>query len=243
MKSYFFLTVYFITTVLCYSQNTITWGKEKINLIDEGNLKQGKWVFFLSNHEIAMTCEYKNDTLSGNRIFYANNQPLIIRENATLKVIKVSNKSKIIYAENFTFLKNNKKIKGYYDKSGNVFLDSKADSLYKKDIQNLYITEIPAIYYFGLEDMNAYLAGLSSTIKKPENKSSDGTPPEPIPLKVVLIQIEVDRNGKISNPKIINGKSEYEGEIMAAFIQMKRWQPAFKTWNAAPSAFTIAFNF
>ena len=243
MKSYYFLTLCLISTFVCQSQSTIAWGKEKINRIDENNQKQGKWVFFEASQAVAMVCEYRNDTIAGNRTFYANNQPLIIREPRGLKVNKKMPKSKPVFMERFTYLKNSKKILGYYDKAGKVFLDSKADTSYKNDIQNLYIKEIPSIYNFGFEDLNVAIAELMGPIKKPASNKSDGTPPEPTPLHVMLVELSLNANGKVENAKIINEKSEYEGPIMAAFMSMKRWQPAFRTWITEPSGTTLPFNF
>ena len=203
-----------------YSQKCLIVGKDTINRIDTKNLKQGKWVFYDSYEKPQVMCSFKNDTIVGNRIFMIDSGKVLVRE--PLKEGK----------ERFTFIKKGIKIKGWFDKKGNILFDNPADSV-KKDSSITYLIGVPAVYQFGRKNLGDEI----DESMKPLKKDLKGNK--------LVITFLINKSGLTDkiDVKLEKQDDKLSQKIKDALKTFDRWQPAFNGWKTEPYKKQVVLNY
>ncbi len=201
-----------LSCIAAHAQSSVKFGREKINILDKQERKQGDWIFVDSSGMPVLSCTFTDDMVTGPEIFYRNG------DTAFVKFIRKEN------TQTFIAYAGGKKYTGDYiftsDSTRRIETDDDLSELpdVTAQIRKYGNIGFRPVYYFAQKKMIDYTAsGFSST-----NISFN---------KPLYVELTISTSGTITDVKfpkennILSAREE--SELRWIYMNMPRWQPAF----------------
>jgi hypothetical protein len=209
------------------AQRTIKWKGVQLNELDKQGRKQGEWLFFDKQGNVLMQCNFKNDIVSGPRVFFNNGDTMLLRFQPTDSI------------EHFIYYYHNQPIGGVFAFGGDQFrieLDHMPEGFSATDISELkkwYAVKIDPVYMFGTQRLVEYFSAAyykSNTIPNWNHN----------------FVITINASGKVTNveweQKDELWTDNVEREVFNMIYSMGRWQPFFDTWQTKEIKLTMSLG-
>lgn len=212
-----------LLSLQCTAQDFMSYDGDTVCLLDKNGYKQGEWLFFENNNSIIMACEFKNDTLINNRVFYRGKDAWMVRY------------AEMDGKEAFTVVTTGqRRINGYFaSKDGSIHLENAADSAFCPFDSLAYFVGIPGKYFFPSTSAEKYFSMLCAPLKQ---KFFDN---------LATVTFSIKSNGLVSkiDIQLKNKDKKLEKELNLCAVMLRRWQPAFRHNATEPFTYTIKETF
>lgn len=209
--------------VSVFAQDYILYDKDTVCRVDANGMKQGEWLFFANDNTVTMACEFKNDSLVKNLVFYRGRNPWMLRYPI------------VDGRESFTVIaRKEERINGYFEtKSGKYFFENPADSLRVPLDSLIYFIGIPGRFLQFNDGAESYFSKLCVPLK---NKFFDNEASVSYSINASGIVTKIDIQLKRKDKKL-------EAELQTVAQQLRRWQPAFRHNTTEPFTYKVHQHF
>ncbi len=222
MKITSLITLLFLFISKIYSQDSIYYMGQPINIIDSKHLKQGVWKLF-DKDGLLVECNFVNDQIQGEIVISKNG-------NMLMKILNSNNEE-----QKFIVNYNSNTIQGKFIKQENTsaFVNDKGDE-YDYSIRDWIYqhSSVKPLYYGGEDKLRT---DIMDNINPEIKNTAKGA---------VVVQFEVDEDGFIQNCVLLKKSSqEINDEVLKAIQSLPRWQPSFSCGNFIKMRYTMPINF